>query len=88
MMHIAKTRSAGALGALAAAAAVLHAPAASACAACFGKSDSALAEGMNWGIFALLGFISVVLAGFAGFGFYLAKKSAAASAPAEPPSKA
>ncbi len=32
-----------------------------ACATCFGKSDSALAQGMNWGIFTLLGFILTVL---------------------------
>ena len=32
-----------------------------ACAACFGKSDSPLASGMNWGIFTLLGVILTVL---------------------------
>lgn len=32
-----------------------------ACAACYGKSDSPLAYGMNWGIFTLLGFIVTVL---------------------------
>jgi hypothetical protein len=32
-----------------------------ACAACYGKSDSALAQGMNWGIFTLLGVILTVL---------------------------
>jgi len=33
-----------------------------ACAACYGKSDSPLASGMNWGIFTLLGVILTVLA--------------------------
>ncbi len=32
-----------------------------ACAACYGKSDSPLAIGMNWGIFTLLGVILTVL---------------------------
>jgi hypothetical protein len=38
-----------------------------ACAACYGKSDSPLAHGMNWGIFTLLGVITSVLACFALF---------------------
>ncbi len=68
----------------------LRAPSALACAACFGKSDSPLAEGMNWGIFVLLGFIGVVLSGFAGVGIYFAKRSAAitAATPAGPTPKA
>jgi len=53
---------------------------ASACSACFGKSDSALAAGMNWGIFTLLGVIGSVLGGVASFFVYLAKKSAAINA--------
>ena len=32
-----------------------------ACAACYGKSDSPLASGMNWGIFTLLGVVLTVL---------------------------
>lgn len=32
-----------------------------ACAACYGKSDSPLASGMNWGIFTLMGVILTVL---------------------------
>ena len=32
-----------------------------ACAACYGRSDSPLANGMNWGIFTLLGVILTVL---------------------------
>jgi len=36
-----------------------------ACAACYGKSDSPLANGMNWGIFTLLGVVVPVLGCFA-----------------------
>ena len=32
-----------------------------ACAACYGRSDSPLASGMNWGIFTLLGVVLSVL---------------------------
>jgi uncharacterized membrane protein len=32
-----------------------------ACAACYGRSDSPLAYGMNWGIFTLMGVILTVL---------------------------
>ncbi len=48
---------------------------ASACAACFGKSDSKLAEGMNAGIFALLGIIGGVLFAIAGFFFFIARRA-------------
>jgi hypothetical protein len=54
--------------------------AASACSACFGKSDSSMALGMNWGIFSLLGVVVSVLGSVAGFFVYLARKSAALSA--------
>ncbi len=54
-----------------------------ACAACFGQSDSALAKGMNMGIFSLLAVVVVVLGGIASFFIYLARKSSAASA--QPP---
>ena len=50
-----------------------------ACAACFAKSDSALARGMNMGIFSLLGVIVTVLLGVAGFFIYLARRSAKAT---------
>jgi len=33
-----------------------------ACAACYGRSDSPLAYGINWGIFTLMGVIATVLA--------------------------
>jgi hypothetical protein len=38
-----------------------------ACAACYGRSDSPLAYGMNWGILTLLGVILTVLTCFAVF---------------------
>ena len=40
---------------------------AAACAACFGKSDDKLAQGMNMGIFCLLGVVVFVLGAFAAF---------------------
>ena len=60
-----------------------------ACAACYGKTDSALADGMNSGIFALLGVVALVLGGIATFFVFLARRAAtlaaaeAASGPAE-----
>ena len=59
-------------------------PSALACAACFGKSDDALAQGMNAGILSLLAIVVVVLGGIAAFFVYLAKRAAAASASASP----
>lgn len=50
--------------------------AAEACAACYGKSDSKLAEGMNWGIFSLLFVVVGVLGGIGGFFIFLARKAA------------
>lgn len=54
-----------------------------ACAACFGKSDSKLAEGLNMGIFALLGFVLLVMVWIAGFFAYLARRAAAQDAAVE-----
>jgi hypothetical protein len=51
-----------------------------ACAACFGKSDSPLAQGMNMGILVLLGFITTVLAAVAGFFLYLGRRGATLAA--------
>lgn len=48
-----------------------------ACATCYGKSDSPLASGMNWGIFTLMGFIVAVLATIAGFFVFIIRKEAA-----------
>jgi uncharacterized BrkB/YihY/UPF0761 family membrane protein len=52
---------------------------AKACAACFGRSDSALAKGMNMGILSLLVVVVFMWIGFAAFFVYLARKSAAIS---------
>ena len=48
-----------------------------ACAACYGASDAPMARGMNWGILSLLAVIGAVLAGFAVFFVYLARRAAA-----------
>ncbi len=72
------------LGLLAVAALALHADAAHACAACFGQSDSPLAQGMNWGIFSLMAVVVSVLGGIASFAVYLMKRAAAQNAPAAP----
>lgn len=48
-----------------------------ACAACFGKSDSPLAHGMNWGIFTLMSVIVTVLASIATFFFFVIRKEIA-----------
>jgi hypothetical protein len=49
-----------------------------ACAACYGGNiDSPIADGMNWGIFALLGIIVPVLMTFLAFFIYLIRKSEA-----------
>jgi hypothetical protein len=47
-----------------------------ACAACFGQSDSSMAQGLNVGIFALLFVITSVLCGIAGFFIYVARRGA------------
>jgi heme/copper-type cytochrome/quinol oxidase subunit 2 len=64
--------------------ALLHADSAHACAACFGKSDSPLAEGMNWGIFSLIGVVVCVLGGIASVGIFFVRRSAALAAAAAP----
>ncbi len=48
-----------------------------ACAACYGRSDSPLASGMNWGIFTLLGVVVTVLVSIASFFIYLIRKETA-----------
>ena len=50
--------------------------AASACAACFGRSDSPMAKGMNMGILTLLIVITSVLLGIAAFFFYILRRAA------------
>jgi hypothetical protein len=55
-----------------------------ACAACYGGNvDSAMTDGMNWGVLTLLGVVVPVLGGFL-FGLvYLIRKSEALTAAAE-----
>jgi heme/copper-type cytochrome/quinol oxidase subunit 2 len=53
------------------------APAAQACATCFGKSDSKLAEGVNWGILTLLFIVMGVLGAISAFFVFIARRSAA-----------
>ena len=48
-----------------------------ACPVCFGQSDSPMAQGVNMGIFFLLGVVGCVLAAFAAFFVYLARRSRA-----------
>lgn len=66
----------------------LHSGAVLACAACYGKSDSPIAQGMNWGILSLLVVVVAVLGTIAGFFIYLARRSAAYSASATHPAAA
>ena len=54
-----------------------------ACAACFGKSDSPLANAMNWGIFTLLGVVLTVLTCAAVFFVHIVRKEEAATLEAE-----
>lgn len=69
-------------------AAILIPNVASACAACFGRSDDAMAHGMNMGIIALLVVVTGVLAGIAGVGIFFAVRAArlakAGVSPTEP----
>ena len=46
-----------------------------ACPVCFGQSDSPMAQGVNMGSFFLLGVVGCVLAAFAAFMVYLARRS-------------
>ena len=57
----------------------LRADTVQACAACYGKSDSSLAQGMNWGIFALLAVVLTVLSGVVAFFIFIARRAATAS---------
>ncbi len=55
-----------------------------ACAACYGKSDSALASGMNWGIFTLLGVVLTVLTCIAVFFVHIVRKEESDHQPPPP----
>ena len=55
-----------------------------ACAACYGGNiDSPMADGMNWGIFTLLGVVGTVLSVFFVFLVHIIRKSEALNAAAE-----
>jgi len=56
-----------------------------ACATCYGASDSPLAQGMNWGIMVLLGFIGTVLTGIVAFFVHVGRNSAKMSPSASTP---
>ncbi len=49
---------------------------AEACVTCFGKSDSKLAVGMNWGIFTLLLVVMSVMGGISAFFVFIARRAA------------
>lgn len=53
----------------------LAAQRAAACAACFGKSDAPLAEGMNAGIFVMLGFVILAWIAFGSFFVFIARRA-------------
>ena len=67
---------------------VLRADTVRACAACYGKSDSSLAQGMNWGIVALLAVVLTVLSGIVAFFVHVAKRTASVGAQPETPQPA
>jgi hypothetical protein len=46
-----------------------------ACPVCFGQSDSPMAQGVNMGIYVLLGITGGVLAAFASFFIYLIRRA-------------
>jgi hypothetical protein len=56
--------------------------AAAACSVCFGASDSPMAVGTNWGIFAMLAVVGGVLLGFGTFFLYLIRRANASPDPA------
>lgn len=59
-----------------------------ACAYCGGThSQSPLAQGMNWGIFTLMGFVGTVLAGIAVFFVHIVRKEEAANSNPPPPDR-
>lgn len=55
----------------------------SACAACFGRSDSPLAEGMNWGILTLLVFVVGLWAAVGSFFVFIARRASKTPLPGE-----
>ena len=61
-------------GVLAAASGPLATPSL-ACAACFGQSDSAQSQGLNAGIFALLGFVALFWMAMGSFFVFIARRN-------------
>lgn len=47
-----------------------------ACAACYGRSDSPLAHGVNWGIFSLLSVVVLMLSSIATFFVFILRREA------------
>jgi hypothetical protein len=56
--------------------AALHPAPLFACAACYGASDSPMAQGMNWGILSLLGVVLSVLTFIIAFFVHIGRTSA------------
>ena len=67
--------------------AMAAAPSAQACATCYGASDSPLAQGMNWGILTLLGFIGAVLFGIVAFFVHVVRNEARLEQPSQTQSR-
>jgi hypothetical protein len=55
---------------------LLNPASAFACAACFGRSDSSLAKGLNFGIWSLLAVVMFMWVAFGAFIVFLVKRSA------------
>jgi hypothetical protein len=54
-----------------------------ACTACFGKTDEALAQGMNAGIYVMLFFVAAAWVLFGSFFVFIARRSQRVNAPSE-----
>ena len=63
--------------------ALLSTPSLSACTACFGKTDEALAQGMNAGIYVMLVFVVAAWVLFGSFFVFIARRSKRVNAEAE-----
>jgi hypothetical protein len=61
-------------------AALMATPSLSACTACFGKTDEALAQGMNAGIYVMLAFVVAAWVLFGSFFVFIARRSKRVSA--------
>ncbi len=58
-------------------------PALNACTACFGKTDEALAQGMNAGIYVMLVFVAAAWVLFGSFFVFIARRSQRVNAQAD-----